>query len=236
MEKIKRYLKEWKWYELLFLFIALTTLITLSILFNSNIIDLLTSILTIIMCLLLTKGKFTGHIVGIIATILYVISSTFVGYYGEVIISIVLMLPMGVWALISWLKNRRNDKEQGKVVIIKKVKTIELIILFLSQIIMFIGYYFLLKAFNTQFLIMSTLSVSVSFIGTYLLIRRSDLNWLIWIFNSFIIISLWLYMTVIDLSYITLTVMSFFLLINNIYGYINWQVLKKRQNFSVNKS
>ncbi|MDD4110875.1 MAG: nicotinamide riboside transporter PnuC, partial [Clostridia bacterium] len=185
---------------------------------------------TIIWCLLLAKGKVLGHIIGIIGTILYIISSAFVAYYGEIIISVGLTIPMSIWATISWFKNKRVDTEQGRVVVIKKIKSIELVILLLSQIVMGVGYYFLLKAFNTQFLVMSTISLVVSIIATYLAIRRSDLNWIAWIINSIMTLTLWLYLTItINLSYITLSIMSVFLFVNNIYGYINWQILKRSQ-------
>lgn len=234
MKDLKRVFRslfvELKWYEIAFLMAGFASTIALTIIFKSGILDCFTSLFTILWCFLLAKGKVFGHIVGIIATLLYIIVSIQVAYYGEVLLSAAITIPMSIWAFVEWFKNKRMDKSQGEVVVIKAVRAKELLILLASQIALFPALYFLLKAFGTEFLAVSTLSVSANIIATYLLIRRSDLNWCVWVANSLITLSLWMYLTIVkDISYITLAIMSLFLFVNNIYGFINWQRLKKSQ-------
>lgn len=210
--------------------VGFASTITLTIIFKSGILDCLTSLFTILWCVLLAKGKVWGHMIGVIATLLYIVVSIQVAYYGEVLLSAVITIPMSIWAFVEWFKNKRIDKAQGEVVVVKAVSIKELLILLISQVALFPALYFLLKVFNTEFLAVSTLSVSANIIATWLLIRRSDFNWFVWVANSLITLSLWLYLTIVkDLSYITLAIMALFLFVNNIYGFVNWQRLKRSQ-------
>jgi len=52
---------------------------------------------------------------------------------------------MNVWGFVQWIKNRRQDEKQGKVVIVNKVKSKECLLLLASQLVMGVGYYFLLR-------------------------------------------------------------------------------------------
>ena len=80
-----------------------------------------------------------------IATALYAWISFEYAYYGELIISIAITTPMNVWGFVQWIKNRRQDEKQGKVVIVNKVKSKECLLLLASQLVMGVGYYFLLR-------------------------------------------------------------------------------------------
>lgn len=229
-ENIKAFFKGWTVFEAVFAALSIVSSVVLTTIFKSGVLSCATSILTIMWCLFLAKGKVAGHIVGIAATILYTIVSFKVAYYGEVIISLGITIPMSTWAFVTWLTNKRKDEKQGEVVIVKKISSRELALLLVSQVVMGVGYYFLLKAFNTEFLIVSTASLIANIIATYLLIRRSETNWIVWIINSIITLALWLYLAITkDLSHLTLTVMAGFLLVNNVYGAINWERLKKGQ-------
>lgn len=229
-KKCKDLFGVWNWFEILLIISSFMLSITLTIVFKSAVLDCITFILVALNCILLAKGKVFGHFVGIISTTLYIVVSLNAQYYGEVLLSALVVIPMSIWCIIEWLKNKRDDKEQGGVVIVNKLSLKEILLTLLFQLIITVGLYFLLQVFNTKFLIFSTIAASLTIAANYLVIRRSELNWIAWIAKSISAIILWLHLTIyVDISYITMTAMAFFTLITNSYGFINWINFKKMQ-------
>ena len=68
-------LKDWSKLEKVLLFGSITIISLVSIIFKSDLLHTICSILIIISTLLVAKGKNLGNIVGIIATIIYSIVS-----------------------------------------------------------------------------------------------------------------------------------------------------------------
>lgn len=237
MNKIKNYFKNWNLFEILFLIISISGAIVFAVLSNCWWIEWLTSITSLLFVLLIAKGKSEGYIFGFITTIFYCIVSFRYAYYGEIIISIFLTTPLNILGLMAWRKHFVKDTTNQKIVEIASVTKKEKIILFVSQAVLSVGYYFLLKAFNTEFLFISTLSVVTSLIGTYLLLRRCNLNWIFWIINASLLILLWGYIYYLNgfssISMLWLCIMTF---VNNIYGYINWLRLEKSQKNTTEKN
>lgn len=218
--------KDWTKFEILFLFIGTLLALILTPVFNGTIIDLLYTLLYFWTALLLAKGKYSCYIIGIISTFFYAYVSYTNNYYGEIIISMFCTLPLMIIGLINWLKNQ----DDTKTVIIKEINKKELIIVLLSQAIMFSGYYYLLKYFNTSNLFVSTLSIVASLIATYLTARRSEYGFIGFIINDLILITLW-GLPVINgnLNLIPVLLCPLLLLINDIYGVYNWKKLKEEQ-------
>lgn len=218
--------KDWNKFEILFLFIGTLLAFILTPVFNATIINLLYTLLYFWTALLLAKGKYSCYIIGIISTFFYAYVSYTNSYYGEVIISMFCTLPLMIIGLINWLKNQ----DDTNTVIIKEITKKELIIVLLSQAIMFSGYYYLLKYFNTSNLFVSTLSIVASLIATYLTARRSEYGFIGFIINDLILITLW-GLPVINgsLNLIPVLLCPLLLLINDIYGVYNWKKLKELQ-------
>ena len=219
-------LKNWTIFEKLFLLIGTIFAIVLTFAFKGTWIDLGYTLLYFWTALLLAKGKYSCYIVGIISTFFYAFVSFSNQYYGEVIIAMCCTLPLMVIGLINWLKHQDNTN----TVIIKEITKKELLLVLLSQAIMFIGYYFLLKIFNTNNLLVSTFSVVASIIATYLTARRSEHGFIGFIINDIILIVLWsLPVLNGNTSIIPALLCPVLLLINDIYGVYNWKRIKKTQ-------
>ena len=90
-------------------------------------------------------------------------------------------------------------------------------------------FYFILKAFHAANLIPSTLSVTTSFIAVYLTWRRSVYYALAYAANDIILIVLWILASFSDTSYLPVIVCFTMFLVNDIYGFINWSKIRKRQ-------
>ena len=218
--------KDWTKFEISFLFIGTLLALILTPVFNGTIIDLLYTLLYFWTALLLAKGKYSCYVIGIISTFFYAYVSYTNSYYGEIIISMFCTLPLMIVGLINWLKNQ----DDTNTVIIKEITKKELLIVLLSQAIMFCGYYYLLKYFNTSNLFVSTLSIVASLIATYLTARRSEYGFIGFIINDLILITLWgLPVIKGGLNLIPVLLCPLLLLINDIYGVYNWKKLKEEQ-------
>lgn len=201
-----------------------------TIVFRSSIWELLSTILYLIWCLLVAKGKSFAPIVGIPAVLLYAFVSFQAKYYGEVIITAAVLIPLMIVSIISWIKNKRMDEKHGSVVVFEKTRWIEMAIVGASQLLLGFGYYFLLKAFDTEFLIVSTFSIMTSVFGTILITRRNQFAPLIFVMNDIILVILWGSLVIGgQLNYISVLIMPLMLLINDIYSTFNWGKLKKTQ-------
>lgn len=176
------------------------------------------------------KGNPFGQVLMILFSILYgVISYTF-AYYGEMITYLGMTAPMSAFALVSWLKNPyNNDKSQVKVNSLKKKEILFLIPLTAAVTAVF---YFILAAFNTNNLILSTVSVATSFLAVYLTARRSALYAIGYAANDVVLIAMWIKASLVDRSYISVVICFLMFLANDIYGFINWTRMKKKQERS----
>ena len=150
------------------------------------------------------------------------------GYYGETITYWGMALPTALCALISWLKNPFNgNKAEIKISFIKKW---EIGLLSVLAVLVTIGFYFILKALNTANLGVSTFSVLTSFIAAYLAFRRSPYFALAYSVNDIVLIVLWGMAAMVDLKYISVTVCFIAFLAGDLYGFINWLRIRKRQS------
>ena len=219
-------LKEWNKFEKIFLILGTISALLLTYIFKGTWIDLGYTLLYFWTALLLAKGKYSCYIIGIISTFFYAYISYINSYYGEIIIAMCCTLPLMIIGLINWLKNQDNTN----TVIIKEITEKEIILVLLSQAILFYGYYLLLKAFNTSNLLISTISIVISLIATYLTARRSEYGFTGFIINDIILIILWI-LPILDgkLNIIPVVLCPVLLLINDIYGTYNWKKIKNRQ-------
>jgi len=227
LKKIKKYFQDWNKFELSFLICGLLVSITSSIVFNGTLIDTLYTSLYLITALLMSKGKVECYFVGFVSVFFYGIVSYKQGYYGELIITAFLTFPIMIIGIISWL--RHQDKENDTVIISSLSKK-EIIIALLSQLVLFWGYYFLLKVFNTELLVISSISIVTSVLASYFEARRSEWSLFCYIANDLVIITLWIIPIISgQTELISVLVGPILLLINDIYGSYNWRRLKKNQ-------
>ena len=174
------------------------------------------------------KGNPFGQVLMIIFCLMYGIISFSCSYYGEVLTYVFMTGPMAVYALISWLKNPyEGNKAEVKV---NKMKNGEIIFMIFATIVVTIVFYFVLNAFGTANIVVSTLSVSTSFMAVYLTARRSPFYAIAYALNDIVLIILWTVATVRDPSYATTLACFAVFLANDIYGFISWKAMEKRQS------
>ena len=136
-------------------------------------------------------------------------------------------LPMAAFSLISWLKHPfKGNKAEVEVNVIS-VK--EHVFMWVLTAVITAVFYFILAYFNTANLIPSTISVTTSFAAAYLTFRRSPLYAVWYAANDVILVVLWVLASFSDLSYISVVVCFIAFLFNDLYGFISWNRIKKKQ-------
>ncbi len=174
------------------------------------------------------KGNPVGQALMIAFSLLYGIISYTFAYYGEMITYLGMTVPMAIFALIAWLKNPyKGNKAEVKVNSIGKG---EQLLMWLLSLIVTVAFYFILKYFNTANIIPSTISVTTSFLAVYLTFRRCPSFALAYAANDIVLIVLWVLASLADIRYISVVVCFVAFLFNDIYGYISWQRMKRRQS------
>ncbi len=194
---------------------------------NENYLTLCASLIGVTSLIFCAKGNPIGQILMIIFSIIYTYISYTFSYYGEMITYCGMTLPMSVFSLVSWLKNPyKGKKSQVKVNMLRYKEVIFMIILSLSVTIFF---FFILKYFNTANLAVSTLSVTTSFAAAYLTFRRSPYFALLYAMNDLVLILLWLYASMKNISYISVLICFSVFFFNDMYGFISWKKMQKSQ-------
>ena len=177
------------------------------------------------------KGNPIGQALMIIFSLLYgMISYTF-AYYGEMITYLGMTAPMALFALITWLRNpyRGNRAE----VTVNRIGKWELCGMYALTAVVTVGFYFILDYFETVNMIPSTLSVATSFVAVYLTFRRSPYFALAYAANDVVLIVLWTLAAVEDVSYLSVIICFVMFLVNDLYGFVNWKRMEKRQMASL---
>ncbi|MBE6796290.1 MAG: nicotinamide mononucleotide transporter [Ruminococcaceae bacterium] len=173
------------------------------------------------------KGNPVGQALMIVFSLLYGVISFSFAYYGEMVTYLGMTMPMALFALISWLRNPYNgNKAEVKVNSISKK---EGILMGLLTIIVTVVFFFVLNHFNTANIVPSTISVTTSFVAAYLTFRRCPTFALAYAANDIVLIVLWVMASVYDSKYISVVVCFIAFFINDIYGYISWRQMKRRQ-------
>jgi len=191
----------------------------------SNLISSLIGITSLIFC---AKGNPIGQLLMVLFSLFYGGISYAFSYYGEMITYLGMSMPMAVFALFSWLKNPyQGKKSEVKVNVVSRGE-----ILFLSGLTLAVTalFYYVLKIFGTANLLPSTISVSTSFFAVYLSFRRSPYFALAYAANDVVLIVLWVLASLKDAKYVSVVVCFVAFLINDLYGFFNWNRMKTRQN------
>ena len=193
-----------------------------------NYMTLFASLLGVTSLIFNAKGNPIGQLLMVIFSLLYGIISFSFSYYGEMITYLGMTMPMAVFALISWLKNPYNGKKSE--VRVNRLSKKEVFFMCFLSLAVTLVFYFILDYFSTANIIPSTLSVTTSFVAVYLTFRRSPYFAVAYAANDIVLIILWILASMENLQYISVVVCFIAFLVNDIYGFISWRKMEKRQN------
>lgn len=214
--------------KLLWLFSVLLILISFFLFDRENYLTLSASLIGVTSLIFNAKGNPFGQLLMILFSLLYGIISFTFSYYSEMITYLGMTMPMAVFALISWLRNPYNGNH-AEVAVNTISKKEACCMLFAAAVITGI-FYFILDGFHTANIVPSTISVTTSFLAVYLTFRRNPFFALAYAANDVVLIILWILASREDSRYISVVVCFAAFLFNDMYGFLNWQKMKKRQN------
>lgn len=228
MKKIKKALNYFTVGERILWVVSVFLILTSFCIFDrENYLTLTASIVGVTSLIFNAKGNPIGQLLMVIFSLLYGIISFTFSYYGEMLTYLGMTMPMAVFALISWLKNPYNgNKAQVKVNTISKKETA---LIFVASVVVTGIFYFVLDYFNTANIVPSTISVTTSFLAVYLTFRRSPYFALAYAANDVVLIVLWVLASIKDARYISVVVCFIAFLFNDLYGFLSWQRMKKKQ-------
>ena len=207
---------------------TLLILLSFVIFQDSGILGLVSSLIGVTALILCAKGNPLGQVFMIVFCCMYTYISYTFSYYGEMITYACMSLPMAVFSLVSWLRHPfKGNKAEVKV---NKVKGKEYAFLVALDIAVTVTFYFILRYFDTANLFFSTISITTSFGAAYLTMRRSPYYALWYVANDIVLIVLWTLAAMKDISYISVIICFVAFLANDIYGFISWKKMQKRQN------
>lgn len=211
------------------LWITSVLLITVSFLAfdRINYLTLCASLIGVTSLIFCAKGNPVGQIFMIVFSLLYGVISYGFSYYGEMITYLGMTMPMAVFSLISWLKNPYKGKKSE--VKVSKLKNSDKVIISALTVLVTTLFYFILSYFNTANIIPSTVSVTTSFAAAALTFRRSPYFALIYAMNDVVLIVLWVLASMSEPRYISMVVCFVAFFFNDVYCFVNWQKMKRRQ-------
>ncbi len=200
---------------------------------DKNYLTYFASIVGVSALIFVAKGNVLGPMIFILFSITYSIVSWDLKYYGEMITYLCMSMPMAIMTVTSWLKNPYGDSKEVKVGDVTKKKIVAVLLLSVAVTVIF---YFLLGALGTSNLPVSTISVTTSFIAASFSFLRSPLYAVGYMFNDLILIVLWIFASISDISFLPMVLCFVMFFLNDIYGFISWQKMKNRQHTDVSSA
>lgn len=199
-----------------------------------DLLNFMSTITGVTMLIFMAKGHVIGQVLSFIFAIFYSVKSFGLAYYGEVLISVCLMIPLSVFSIISWARNPYKKGEN--VVKISKLSCGDKVLCLILTITVTVAFYFILKALNTNNLIVSTISIFTSFWASYLLIKRSTYYAIAYTMNDIVLIVLWTLACINDIGNVSVAVCFLIFLINDLYGFVLWKKREKHQGLTKQKT
>ena len=196
-----------------------------------NYMTLAASLIGITSLIFNAKGNPIGQALMVVFSLLYGVISYTYSYFGEMITYLGMTGPMALFALISWLRN--PYKGNRAEVAVNRIGKWEYAGMYVLTVLVTLLFYFILDYFHTANMLPSTLSVTTTFIAVYLTFRRSPYFALAYAANDVVLILLWTLAARENISYLSVLICFVMFLVNDLYGFVNWKRMEKRQLASV---
>lgn len=184
------------------------------------------SLIGVTALIFVAKGYVLGQVLTVVFAAFYGIISFFFRYYGEMITYLCMTAPMAVMAIVSWL---RNPYKGTKEVAVQDVSRRQALVMCLWAVVVTAAFYFILQALGNAQLLISTLSITTSFVASYLTWLRSPWYALAYAGNDVVLIVLWVLAAPTDISCLPMVFCFVMFLLNDLYGFYNWQRMRARQ-------
>lgn len=193
---------------------------------SSDWLSLTASLIGVTALIFVAKGHALGQVLTIVFAVFYGIISCEFRYYGEAITYLCMTAPMAAVALVTWLRNPYKDSAE---VTVNRLSGKQWAVMLILTVITTAVFYFILRAMGNAALAVSTLSITTSFLASYLTALRSPYYALAYAANDLVLIVLWVIAALADISSVPMVACFVMFFANDMYGFINWRRMEKRQ-------
>ncbi|MBE6569787.1 MAG: nicotinamide mononucleotide transporter [Ruminococcaceae bacterium] len=184
------------------------------------------SLIGVTALIFVAKGYVIGQVLTVVFAVFYGIISYYCRYYGEMITYLCMSSPIAILSVISWYRHPYRDSDEVEV---NRVTRRQVVLMWVMAIAVTVLFYFILKALGNASLLVSTVSVTTSFLASWLTFLRSPYYALAYAANDVVLIILWIIASVADISCLPMIFCFVMFLLNDLYGFINWRQMRKRQ-------
>ncbi|MBE7056164.1 MAG: nicotinamide mononucleotide transporter [Ruminococcaceae bacterium] len=184
------------------------------------------SLIGVTALIFVAKGYVLGQVLTLIFAVFYGAISYHFTYYGEMITYLCMTAPIALASIVTWVRNPYKGSREVKVAHMGKM---HIAIMWMLAFIVTAIFYFILKALGNANLLFSTISITTSFLASYLTMMRNPFYAIAYGANDIVLIVLWILATIENHAYFPMIICFVMFLINDVYGFINWQRMKKRQ-------
>lgn len=189
-------------------------------------LTLISSLIGVTALIFVAKGYVLGQILTVVFAAFYGIVSYYFAYYGEMIAYLLMTSPIAIMSVISWIRHPYKDTSE---VTVSRLSRKTILALFALAALVTVLFYFILKALGNANLLVSTISVTTSFLASALTLLRSPYYALAYAANDVVLIVLWIMASVSDISYLPMIACFLMFFANDVYGFVNWRRMQKRQ-------
>ncbi|MBQ8689679.1 MAG: nicotinamide mononucleotide transporter [Clostridia bacterium] len=213
---------EWVLWAVSFAVVLASMLLTPSV----NIFALLASLVGVTALIFVAKGMVFGQVLTVAFAALYGVASFGEALYGEMITYLGMSAPAAIAAIVAWIENPYGSGDEVKV---RRLTARDIIAVLALTAAVTAAFYFILRALGTSQLIVSTVSVATSFLPSALVFLRSPYYALGYTANDIVLIVMWSIAAANDISLLPMVFCFVMFLINDLYGFISWRRMEKRQ-------
>lgn len=210
------------------LWLSSVTIITFSFILSraGDALTLIASLVGVTALIFVAKGFVIGQILTIVFAVLYGIISFRSRYYGEMITYLGMTAPSAAATAAAWI---RHPYAGTKEVEVHHLSVREHILMWLLSLIVTWFFYYILSLLGNANLFISTLSITTSFLASFLTFFRSPYYAAAYAANDVVLIILWVLAAWQDPSSLPMVACFLMFLLNDLYGFINWQRMQARQ-------
>lgn len=191
-----------------------------------DILTLIDSLIGVTALIFVAKGQVIGQVLTVVFAVFYGIISYYFAYYGEMITYLCMTAPIAAASVVSWIKHPYDD---GSEVAVGKLSALNKMILTVSAAAVTVLFYFILGALGNANLLISTVSITTSYVASYLTLFRSPFYAVAYSLNDIVLIVLWTLASMTNIAYVPMIFCFIAFLANDLYGFVNWRRMKKRQ-------
>ncbi len=226
--KIKNSFKDLTRFELLLWVTSSFVVILASLLSGFNVLNAIASFIGVTALIFVAKGYVMGQVLTIVFAVFYGIISFYFKYYGELITYVFMTAPIAAITVVEWI---RHPYKGSKEVEVSKLSKRRIIIMVVSAALVTVAFYFILKVLGNANLFFSTISITTSYVASFLTYCRSPYYAIGYSANDVVLIVLWVLASINDISYLPMVACFVMFLVNDLYGFVNWRRMQKRQRY-----